>query len=892
MIIKSKKIIFLFFALIIVNTFLHSSTIYNESKYYEVESFYLNTGVELDYLTNRTNDGWIYDADYKYKNDGTKNSTSWKNFVNSKLSVEGYLNYSKKIKGMFLLDFYGSDYDSLWRPINDANKKTDKNQSVSLKKFEFNIKDYFYHVRYFQGIPHYNWKYEGDAFGFYPEQFETEKYLNIGGEPAPMGVEVNYDVQGLGDLDVVYGEPVWDRQNSVYAKQKFDIGYFKNYFLYRRERIPWEVSYGEQYKNSYALSSELGYLFPFDMRFGVMYQPFRVDKEYIYYDKVAVGTGYLGSKYLKKTAKTSSSDAFGYDFKVDSKNCYFFDYVALDYKYLGILAGNKQEYNLSMDKIFDNFMLNLDVVDTDPIIDANPLIYDGTEDDFGQAYLSPRSEISPFRVDEDNRKKTTANITLSYFYSLFNPTLLYNYDMGKMEDWNLNKEDNVIFACGLNYSLQKYNGTTDALYYYDKDGNVVWEGLGDAGLWEPKDPLNVVSFFCKGRYNEDWYYNLFIQTGDSIANGAFAHNDTSSFTPITNFLDTDLGIGYKKYLLNLKYSENNWGFEEWHRKFGITYDHLYKAELSRDFGPFGIFGLSYLNVYQNKYNTEIIEIPSFEEFMLKWTYKFERIFLFAKKDNKKNKDKRFGSQEEDLNPPIAKVSIKDNKILSLNEDGINDKINFNIYVKDESDIYDWNIVISKEGSQSKDVLFKKTGYGDVPSFFEWTIDSVQQIRELNKGKYYIKLTVTDIFGNTTESKPEFFDIYNYIGILNKNITNKLLKNSDVLIIENQNYLQFQYKLNDIYNTSEESIDKKMLDLLDVLNNEKVMQVKIITYTDIGRTSLENKNISKKISSGIANLFTSYGLKKDIIETIGLPLAGNVVNLKDDSVEIICYYNEK
>jgi outer membrane protein OmpA-like peptidoglycan-associated protein len=860
-----------------------ASQVYNESKYYDISSLYLNTGIELDYLSNRTNDGWVYDKDYKYKNNITAKSKEWSNKFNSKINVESYLNYSKKIKTMFLFDIYSSDYNSLWRPVNDINKKRNENQYISLKKFEFNLKDYSYNLRYFQGIPHYSWKYEGDVFNLYQEQFETEKYINLGGKAVPEGVELNYTIDWLGDLDIVYGEPIWGKKDSIYAKQNFEIGYLRNNVLYRRERLPWQVSYGEQYEDSYAFSSEINSLLPFDLLLGVLYRPFRLDKEYEYLENVKDGTGYLGTNYLKKTEKTKVKDAFGYDAKIDSKNLYFFDYAFLDYKYLGILAGNKQEYNLHMDKVIGKCMLNLNFLDTTPLIDSNPLIYEGTTDNICQPLLAPRTESSPFRVDESNRKKMSADITLSYFYSIFNPRLLFNYDMGKIEDWNLNKSDNSTFICAFNYSLQKYEGNTDSQYYYDKDGKVLWESLGESGLWAVKEPLNVYSFFCKGRYNSDLNYNLFVQTGDSVATGSFPYNPNSSYSSITNFLDTDFGVGYRKYKLNLKYSKNNWGYEEWQRKFGITYSQLYKAEISRDFGALGVFAISYLNVFQDKYKTETIEIPSFEEIMLKWSYNFERVFLFKNKNKKIN-----GANNNDNTPPEIKVSIQNNKLISLNDDGINDKINFNISVKDESNIYNWNIVIANE--ETNDVIFKKEGLGDVPAFFEWTINDPKQILNLKNGKYYIKVTATDIFSNSSESQPELFDLNTYKSILTKNSIAKLSQNSSVTIIENQNFITFQYNLRDVYTLSPSNVDKKLLDLLDILNNEKIYKIKILTYTNLGRNASENKNLSQKISQDVSKLLISYGVNSDFVENIGLNLSQNIENLTENTLQIICYYN--
>jgi outer membrane protein OmpA-like peptidoglycan-associated protein len=166
----------------------------------------------------------------------------------------------------------------------------------------------------------------------------------------------------------------------------------------------------------------------------------------------------------------------------------------------------------------------------------------------------------------------------------------------------------------------------------------------------------------------------------------------------------------------------------------------------------------------------------------------------------------------------------------------------------------------------------------------------KQILNLKNGKYYIKVTATDIFSNSSESQPELFDLNTYKSILTKNSIAKLSQNSSVKIIENQNFITFQYNLRDVYTLSPSNVDKKLLDLLDILNNEKIYKIKILTYTNLGRNASENKNLSQKISQDVSKLLISYGVNSDFVENIGLNLSQNIENLTENTLQIICYYN--
>jgi hypothetical protein len=886
---KIQKILFLivFFLAFIVNIF--SATIYNEKKYYAKTALYLNTGLELDFVSNRLNDGWKNAKNETFYNDGTTDSTDVDNSLNSKLSFESYLNYSKNFKAMMAFDVYSSKNDTLWQPINDQNKKINDKQYISLKKTEINLKDYFYHIRYFKGISHYNWKYEGDLFDFYKEQFETDKYLNVSERTVPEGVEADYKFNSIGDLKVIYGEPIWGYKDSLYLKHNYKVGDFSNYFVYKYEKLPWKViDADDQYKQSYAFTSKIENVMPFNLTLGLMYQPFRVNRQYDYLEDTS--NGIFGNNYIKKVDTTNKSDALGYGLRVDYKDFLFCDYLSLESKYLDILAGNKQEYKISIDKILSKFIVDFKVNYRKPIIEANPLVYEGTNVNFGQAYISPKGENSPFWVDSDNRERLSSDVTISYFSNTLNPKLLYNYEIGNVESWNMNQDDNSNFLMAFNYNIQKYKGGTDSQYYFDENGNVVWETIGTAGLFDIKDPLSVYTLFLKGRCSSFFYYNFYAQYGDSISTGAYPYV-SDVYTPITEYLDLNLKLNFKNYSVNLKYGQDCWGYEDWHRAFGLTYDNLYKMEIYRSLGFLGEIGFSYLNVFQDKYKTELIEIPSFEEFMIKWKYNFERVYILKNYEKDINKIKK-----KDIGNLDNKVLIKtrNGNILTVNNDGLNDVIVFDLDVKSTLDINSWVIEIFESKNNKK--VYKKEGYGKVPSFFEWDgSSSLLNLGEsLKDGQYYLKLFVKSASGQTIDSEKYVFDVYYYNSILSYDLLLKNLDNKNFLIKESYKNICFEYKLNSIYNLNNGKLNYIELEnLLYILkNNSRVNKIKINVYVNFGKNIIEDRNIANKIGIDVSKYFIEKGIDYKLIDSLGMSLNDKNVNLdnsKDNILSIECSY---
>ncbi len=874
---KIFKVVLFFVIFCTCFSFLCSSDIYNKDNYFYKTSLYINSDFEVNYLINRLNDGWrVYSRNIgkNYINDMTS-STNTKKYTSifGIFSMEAYLKLNDKIKAMADFDVYTAENKSFWHPITDQNRKTYGNKEfVSLKKVEINFQDYYYHVRLFKGIGHYHWKYEGDMFDFYQEQFDTERYLNISSRTIPEGVEIDYSFDYLGDLKVIYGEPVWGQDKSLYVKYNRKVGAFSNYILYKHEKTLWDVEdKDDEYQESYAFSTNLENIFSFNLSLGVMYHPFRLHRIYEYEKNKEKEIGF-----------TEKKDAFGYAIRLYGRDFVpIFDYTTLEGKYLGILAGNKQETSLSFDKILKRFFLNFKALYRKPLEKANPLIfYKNTE----ALCLHPRGEDSPFLVNDSNREMYSGDINLTYFYDSFNPNFIFLYEMGNLTSWNLNKKDNTLFSASFNFNVKKYKGNTDLSYYTNEDDRIIWESDYLPGVLESKYPLKTYSLFLKGRFKQGFNYNLLCNYGDSFATGSNAYVD-NQFVGITQFLDIDFNLYINNFVVLLKYAKDCWGYEDWHRFFGITYDNLYRYEIGKDFGIFGELGLSYLRVVQNKYKTEIIDIPSFEEVMLKWKYNFNRIYKFREKD--KNLDLCLEKQTN--NKDSILVTDRNSGFLTLNNDMINDKIIFDLNVSENLKIVSCYVEIL---DASKHKIFKKEFRGNLPKFFEWDGTLTQEDFSLENGKYEIVFCCLLDNGNFLYSDKHPFYVYSYPSIMDSLSLRTIVNNSDVVLIsEKYKEFIFKYDLDDIYNKND--LRTKTLDvLLPVLTKSEVKKIKIFVYSNYENSLFADQNRSNVISKSILNYFLNNGVSLDIIETKGFSLRDKKVSkfYRDNTLIISCIYD--
>ncbi|MCP4482719.1 MAG: hypothetical protein GY817_08230 [bacterium] len=881
--IKKHYLLFLLLFFLMISFLFSSDDIYNSEKYFEYGDLSIDYNLEMKYTTNRLNDNWERMGTNKYSKNELTGDSAWIGSDSQNFSMESYLNLNSHFKGMILFEVYNGGYDSLWRPVNNISRIESKNQYLELKQAELNYNYASYKFKYFKGIPRNNWKYSGDMFNFLPAQYESDRYLNIAGKAIPEGLQFDSTDLFGGFLNVIYGEPVWGKSDSLYVKYRYSwLFYFDSYFLYKYEKIPWKVSYGDDYQQAYQFSTAVKHLFPFSIQLGVSHNPFRNGRGYQHVQEVGKGSGYQKSKYVVNNSTTTDSDTFGYALNIDYENEEKKYNIHLTGEYLNILAGNKKELSLKFLKSFYfGLLFNIDATYREPIIAANPVIYNYQLKDSSGVEFASRGESSPFRVDNSNRKCSIVNIGFSWFQSIYNPELLYKYDVGLLEGWNINKEDNTSLAVALNYKLKHYQGSADGQYYDDDSGNIVWDSPMALGLMPFKVPLETMQFLIKGRLSDKLSYLFIAQRGDSIATGSAAYEQNLNSKKVVTFNDFTTRIGYKTYFLDFEYKENYWGPEEWHRFFGLTYDNLFSLEIGKDFGKFGVFSIDTMKVIQNNPDIDSTELPSFEEFTLKWTYNFSRIYALRND----GVSKKSNSLENDNKAPEVEV-YKNIDFLSVNDDGLNDSVEFTINAKDDTAIERWIIKIE---SESGELIYKKEGLGLVPSYFEWGGRPYEILSEgLDAGIYQFKVYAVDVFGNFVETTPLKFRVSTAESILTKDLYYKMKDRVKVKIEEDYNKIIFSFDLDTIYSIEKGSVNISTLSLLkNILYSKELYKIKIITYLKQEARKNYGTSFARKISARLAQELVSYGIDINIINPIGFMKKDK--NLKDSFLEIVCYY---
>jgi outer membrane protein OmpA-like peptidoglycan-associated protein len=853
-------------------------------------SVQVQSDLTFNMLSNRTLDGWYVtpkNLRYDFHYDKNKGNSDWTTRGSEVLSVDTSFKTetdNSKFKGMLGFYAFGGYAPTLWRPINEFHRLYDDNNYMYINKTDVSFSKRYWSLRYFRGIEHYDWSQNGDTFGLYTAQFETDRYLNISGRAVPEGVELNINTDSYGNLLVIGGEPVWGYKQSVYGKYNYAITNFDTNIIYKQEKIPWGKP--DEKKEAFSLSSKLGFLY-LPVELAGMYQPFRLDEEYTYVDEVSFGFGDYGSKYIVKKDKTAQKDAFGYALKISpQKFLPFLEAFDLKYSYQGLVAGDKKEMSAYVQEHFlDRLWLTAKFIDREPVIGPNPYLYFGTKNNPGPVYLSPRGSESPFSVDSDNRKATLLHTALTYT----NPSLLmnfYKYEPGNLESWNINEDPNVNFACALGYNLEYYPTTTDRLFYWDEFGNVVWEPYNVNGLWKTTDPISSVDFILKSFIEPDFTFLLFLKGGQSLSTGSMSYQNNSkdTYKASTNMLSVDVDLIYAKYKLSLGYGENVWGPEEWQRRFGITVDNLYRIGLFKNFDKWGELGLEYLNVLQDDYKTlSSVEIGSFEEVKASWSWKFNSIFVF-KEAKISDEDK-----EQDNKVPVVEVTSS-LFAFTPNDDGINDRIDFDIFSQDDSGIESWWLIIKSVSGQE---ILRMEKQGTTPEFLEWNGFDYKGSR-VKEGRYCVIIGVKDNQGNRKESEPLYFDVVIPAKIADKKIIENIVKYGT--ITEDERGIIITVPSASLFEDNGYSLQEKdpILDAVyEIVKNNSNYKVRIECHSDNKGKQNFKKNLTIDRAQEIKAYFTDKGLNENMFDVIGFggkqPVASNNTakgREKNNRVEII------
>ncbi|MFH1714714.1 MAG: OmpA family protein [Elusimicrobiota bacterium] len=833
----------------------------------------------VDYTMNRTVDGWSASQDGINKKffftQGALES-DWNKSSRNTLSLDLLFKHTDNFKGMIGVNIFGGYLDTLWRPVNDYKRLYDDRQYARFTKADVEYHSTSTRLRYFKGVGHYNWKYEGDIFGFYPEQFDTENYLNISGRTAPEAGEAEMRLP-VGSLVVIGGEPIWGMRDSLYAKYNYRFYKLDNYFVARREKIPW--GWDDEFRESYALNSKISYINSINLELGVMYQPFRLNEAYTYVDNVKDGEGDLGSKFKVKNGTTEEKDGIGYKIIVEpnEKLISFVDKLRLSYSHLGIVAGNKNEIEGFADKkVARHLSMSLKATWRKPLISANPYLYEGTELQPGPAYIVPRGEDAPFRVDMDNREATLTGLFITYDPSA--KSNFYKYEPANLEAWNINDAIESPFACALGYSMNYYPTSTDRTWYYNADGKVIWEPSSVYGLFGFNTPLHYIDFVLRSSLGSLTSLTLVARGGNSpVATGSYSYaNDEDDLKPTTNMLSLELILKHRLYKLELGYGSDTWGPESWHREFGIVVNQLYKASIKRDLKGFGELGVSYVGVREDDNKINTVDIGSFDEVTVSWAWKFNSILHF------KEPEERIGMHGAiigDKAPPQVEISLAKGVLFTPNNDGINDLIDFHLYVYDYSGIDEWWISIRDKENKEISRIYRK---GRVPDYFSWDGIDEATNKLVPEGHFNAVIGATDVLGNKAESKPVNFILRNTQKVFDKEAINKLKKRVDIR--EDARGLILTITARDIFEPKKAEIkdggNALINDIVAFMKGINITKIKIEGYTDKKGLKRYNGSLSQGRAETVAGYMASAGIDSSIITSVGLGEKTPITKVRD------------
>ncbi|MCS7185239.1 MAG: hypothetical protein NZ870_04895, partial [bacterium] len=296
------------------------------------------------------------------------------------------------------------------------------------------------------------------------------------------------------------------------------------------------------------------------------------------------------------------------------------------FTFAGAVSGNKNEMEFQTTKSFNKiYSFTLSYLYRKPVYGPLPLLYEGTLENRGPIIISPRGPESPFVVNWSNREASIFSLVFN-----FDPTpqsWFYRYQPNIVDDWNLNPNEDATFACALKYSCEYYPTTTDRLYFYDENGNIVWEDPYSSGCWATKRPLNSIKLLS--RFNLLGFgLVLSFSTGESLATGGVSYTTSEEKAkPITAYFSTGINLIKDKFSTKFVYTKNNWGPEDWHRTFGQTIDTLYQFNVSYSLLNSFFLSLDYISVKEED-NKFISGLGAYDEIKLTTTLKFSKNFSF------------------------------------------------------------------------------------------------------------------------------------------------------------------------------------------------------------------------------------------------------------------------
>jgi len=838
-----------------------------DAEYLDVYDVAVRAELLFEGIFNRRGNGWYtvpnmmnnyfrYNSSEKYLQD-----QDWKDHWGQTMFLDVAFRPASWASAQFGLSFIADYASRYWTTINHPHRMFDSSQVIP--QFSWNTAKAEIHndwakLQYNRNQFHYHWGYEGDLFNIYQAETDPYNLLMITGRGVPEWYQLN--MEGLaGNIELQYGEPITDYKQGFYLKYKDIFGSNLNLFY-----VDHVIPYGDE--NERMRTAELSTDFKLGkstLELGAKFRPFRMNETYDYVDSVVdVGKGTNGTDLVIKQDTTGIADAFGGAAKIAIPESLWFDVVTAKYLYEGISAGNKQQFDISVQQaITTTFTGHFSYMRRKPLLQAIP----ARTSKYGPDLTSARGPEQPFWVwwrnpqtGFDNRD--TDEFAFTFTYDPTPDTWFYQYEPNTLDTWNLNPQEDALLTFATQIKLTRYLGGTDRQVYRNENGEVVWEnysGYPVYGALPTKRYLGSLQFLTR-MFVDDYEIIYDFEVGEDPATLSSAYTSQEVFLKdITGFFKTNLAVHTGPYKFKVGYGKDTWGPDDWHRDFGSTYDEVYYAQVSREFTKCIIAGVDYVGGRKNDlYTLTTIdndtdsrnELGSFDEVRTYVRLIFEGLFKFGTK------------------PRIEKDEIAPDCSLSLDPDVImpskGQKTTLYPLAQDDNGIATWEIRLLDKNSK---IVYYFDGYGDCPASVKWNGKDFEN-KYLPDGVYDAQLIVSDTFGNIAKS----------------NVCQVRLITPELKVEEVDRGLKLSFSSKVLFDFDKTNIkasaDKILREATRILNSYVSQDLSIEGHTDSYGSDEYNQGLSERRARSVANYLIKLGVDKKRISTVGMgekaPVATN------------------
>ena len=194
--------------------------------------------------------------------------------------------------------------------------------------------------------------------------------------------------------------------------------------------------------------------------------------------------------------------------------------------------------------------------------------------------------------------------------------------------WNLNKKNNSPFLLAFQHKMSDYKTPTDRQFYYDSQGNIVWEPAGHTGAWATKHPIHEFRLLGHGT-SRDLSWTLGLAAGRMLATSGLAYSNTVTFDKaITDFYSIEGKLDLPSWSVWSNFGRGMWGPEPYQAFFGETFDRLWALGVSYKITVNTTVDVSYLGAREDNNSFVPPDLGSYDEIRTVFSHRFGFIFQF------------------------------------------------------------------------------------------------------------------------------------------------------------------------------------------------------------------------------------------------------------------------